>query len=188
MKDIVKLGSILLVFCLISATSLAFTNEITKPEIKKAREEANEKNIRSVFSDADEFVAHDKLAELKEEYPELQDLLVAKKGGDNVGYVARIKSTGFGGDVEIIVGFDMDKKITGLRIGKHQETPGLGDKATQEPFYSQYEGMDLNKKIVVDKLQKGDNQILAISAATITSTAVTTGVNNLGEIIKGLEE
>ncbi len=187
MKDIFRLGIILLIFCLISATSLAFTNEITKPEIQKSREEANEKNIRAVFSDADKFVEYEKLEELKTKYPQLQDLLVADKDGEKVGYVARIKSTGFGGDVEIIVGFDLEKKITGLRIGKHQETPGLGDKATQEPFYGQYEGMDLNRKIVVDKLQKGDNQILAISAATITSTAVTTGVNDLSEIIKGLE-
>ena len=62
-----------------------------------------------------------------------------------------------------MVGISKDGKITGVEIGNHSETPGLGSKATEPMFKNQY----------VDK----DNEISAMSGATITSNGVTSGVN-----------
>ena len=65
-----------------------------------------------------------------------------------------------------------------MRIGSHTETPGLGAKATDESFYSQYKSMSANQEIAVSKTEKSDTEIQAISGATITSVAVTKGVNS----------
>jgi electron transport complex protein RnfG len=77
-----------------------------------------------------------------------------------------------------MTGIDVEGKITGVRLGNHNETPGLGANATLPYFYEQYENKSIDKDIEVSKVEPTkDNQIQAISGATITSSAVTSGVN-----------
>lgn len=189
MKDIMKMGIILLLFCFISAFSLSLTNHFTSSAIELSRGGKDLENRKAVFPEADSFKAIEKslLEKIKASDKTIVEVFKALKGKDIIGYVAKSTPNAFGGPMEVVVGFKSDGKIVGVRIGKHAETPGLGDKATQEDFYSQYENMDLNKKITVDKIDKGDNQILAISAATITSQSVTDGVNSIGKILKEVE-
>lgn len=189
MKEMMKLGLVLLLFSAISAASLALTNQATLPSIEEARKEADLENMQQVFAEADDFEAFsdEDLAKLKEQAPILNQLFTAFKGGEKVGYVAKVIPNGFGGPLEIIVGFDGEGSITGLRVGKHSETPGLGDNATAPEFYNQFQGLTLSKEIGVNKVQAGDNEVQALSAATITSEAVTTGVNELGKLLGGLE-
>lgn len=77
-----------------------------------------------------------------------------------------------------MVGISKDGKITGVEIGNHSETPGLGSKATEPMFKNQYVDKDvLNSLLVVKGSTNNDNEISAISGATITSNGVTNGVN-----------
>ena len=77
-----------------------------------------------------------------------------------------------------MVGISKDSKITGVEIGNHSETPGLGSKATEPIFKNQYVDKDvLNSLLVVKGSTNNDNEISAISGATITSNGVTNGVN-----------
>ena len=74
-----------------------------------------------------------------------------------------------------IVGIGIDKHITGISIGKHNETAGLGANATKPSFKDKFRGK-LHPELV--KIPSNDNQeIVAITGATITSQAVTDGVN-----------
>ena len=189
MKEMVKLGIILLLFSAISAGCLALTNDLTAPAIASSRKEADLENMQQVFKDADEFVLveEDKLLELKSKTPELSELYEAERAGEKMGYVAKVATGGFGGTMEVIVGFDLDGAITGLRVGKHAETPGLGDNATSPDFYEQFTGLSLKQDIGVNKIQPGENEILAISAATITSDAVVSGVNGLSALLGDLD-
>ena len=189
MKEMMKLGLVLLLFSAISAGSLALTNQATLPAIEESRKAADLENMKQVFTEADDFVAieEDVFTKLKAQAPTLAQLFTAQKGGEKAGYVAKVVPGGFGGPLEIIVGFTKDGQVTGLRVGKHSETPGLGDNATSPEFYNQFEGLTLTKDIGVNKVQAGDNEIQAISAATITSKAVTAGVNELGKILGGLD-
>lgn len=191
MKEIIKLGLVLLLVCAIAATALAFTNEVTKDKIIQNAIEANRLARQEVFPNADdfkliasedeeaEFEAHANSASFLSENPEVKEVYEALSGDQVVGYVIKAEPNGYGGAVEVIVGFDIEGTLTGVRVGNHQETPGLGAKAKTEKFYLQYDGLTVASSIEVVKVDvaEGSNQIKAISGATITSAAVTQGVN-----------
>jgi len=175
MKEIINLGLKLLLISLIAALSLGYVNGITEDKIAEQRALANEKARKAVSPTADAFNAIDLSAIendlVVEGFEALEDDVV-------IGYVFKTLPKGYGGSLEVIVGITNSGTISGVRIGSHTETPGLGAKATDEAFYSQYENMNANQKIGVSKTQSSDSEIQAISGATITSDAVTKGVNS----------
>ena len=75
--------------------------------------------------------------------------------------------------------------FTGVRIGTHSETPGLGARAAEEKFYGQFTGKS-GTLSVIKTGEAGDSEINAITAATITSTAVTNAVNEALDCAAGL--
>ena len=79
--------------------------------------------------------------------------------------------TGFGGPIEVTVGVDTHGTVTGLSVGgsSFAETAGLGAKAKEPAFTDQFVGKTAPLTLKVD--------VDAISGATITSRAVTDGVN-----------
>ena len=102
----------------------------------------------------------------------------AMKGSEEIAYIVKTLSKGYAGDIEIISGINLDGTIAGATIGNMNETPGLGAKAKDEPFISQYTGKSIEQPLVVSKSSTGaENEIVAISGATITSDAVTVGIN-----------
>jgi len=183
MKEIMNLGLKLLLISLIAALSLGYVNDITKGKIAEQRAIANERARKEVSPDADSFKELD-ISEID------NDLVVegfeAVKDELRIGYVFKTLPKGYGGGLEVIVGISNNGIITGVRIGSHNETPGLGAKSTDESFYNQYENMKANQAIGVSKTQKSDSEIQAISGATITSKAVTIGVNSAIEAYNAL--
>jgi electron transport complex protein RnfG len=190
MKEIVKLGLILFIISSVAATLLAMTYDFTLEQILEQRGIADEIARKEVFPDADEFVAadEDQIANYQSKNPAIAEVYFAKAGGNTVGYVVKTKPSGFGGSVDVVTGFTTDGIITGLRVGNHQETPGLGANATLPEFFSQFKGLTILSPVVVNKTIPGENEILAISGATITSQAVTNGVNFINEIFSDLSE
>lgn len=181
MKEIIKLGLILFVISAIAAFALGMTNELTKGIIEENTIQANIEARKEVFADADDFILQeDDLAmSFYSENPQIVEVYKAISSSEHVGFVIKTAPNGYGGALEVIVGFDLDGTITGVRVGNHQETPGLGANATTEGFYLQYDGLTVNKFVDVTKVDVVDanNEIQSISGATITSVAVTDGVN-----------
>ena len=75
------------------------------------------------------------------------------------------------------VGIDSNGTITGLELLEISETAGLGMKAADKSFREQYIGIKSDKVEYVKGNASADNEIDAISSATITTKAVTDGVN-----------
>ena len=102
------------------------------------------------------------------------------EAGNAVGYVSVGTVTGFGGPVEVTVGMDGEGTLSGVRVGgsNFSETAGLGAKSKEPAFYEQFAG----KTYPVD-LSKNGGEIDAITAATITSSAVVRGVNETAKYI-----
>lgn len=173
MKEIMNLGFKLLLISLIAALSLGFVNEVTKDKIAEQRAIANENARMAVSPDADTF----EMVEIEATDTIVTEAFEAKKGDGTIGYVFKTMPKGYGGALEVIVGISSEGKISGVRIGSHNETPGLGAKAADEAFYSQYDDMAADQEIGVSKTEKTDVEVRAISGATITSSAVTQGVN-----------
>lgn len=184
MKEIIKLGFSLFLFCAVAALSLAFTNEMTKDTISAQREATELAAKQAVLMEADEFkkIEEENLKKIKESHPIIEDVSIGLKDGNNVGYVIKTSPVGYGGPITVITGINQDGIITGVRIAKHSESPGLGSKSTEEKFYLQYNDKTA-ETVSVNKESATETEIKAISAATITSVAVTSGVNESGKIL-----
>lgn len=183
MKEIMKTGIILLVLCLVATLALAVTNELTKAPIaaQRATKTAAARQEVLPLADPEGFVQLEeaKLNEVIAADSSVVDVYIGKSvDGEVIGYVITTNPKGFGGIVETFVGIDTKGVITGVRIGTHAETPGLGDVATQPEFYEQYNDMSVEHVIGVSKVSGSETEIQAISGATITSKAVTDGVNS----------
>ena len=173
MKDILKLGVTLFAICAVAALVLGVTNNITAPVIEERNIQASNEARKIVLSETDEFKELDGMNSdiVLEVYEGIKD-------GQVIGYTIKTSSKGYGGAIELMVGISKDGKITCVEIGNHSETPGLGSKATEPMFKNQYVDKDvLNSLLVVKGSTNNDNEISAISGATITSNGVTSGVN-----------
>ena len=180
-KFIAKLGLILFAICAICVFILALCNSLTVDTIAKINLEKAENARIQVLSEADSFE--------KADYQGESEIYIGKKGDDKVGYCVSAAPKGFGGAIEMMVGIDNDLSITGVTIVNMSETPGLGSKASNEDFIGQYSGMSA-KKGEVSVIKSGvpsDNEVVAISGATVTSKAVTDGVNAAIEAVKEME-
>ncbi len=176
--EIVKVGIILFVVTAVAAAILAGVNGFTAPVIAENKRLSQEAAMKAVLPDATEFV--------KEEYSEITDSMVSGiyKGSD-AGYVVNVNINGYGGTISLVVGIDNECKVTGVEVISQSETAGLGSNCTKEDFKAQFVGKTENIEVV--KNNASGNQIDAISSATITSKAVTRGVNTAIMAVKSLK-
>lgn len=178
---------VLLVVALVSVALLAVLNQVTMEPIAAAEAEARAAVYRSVYADATEFEEIESLSGDASSYaPQdativINTVLTAKNGsGEAVGYVVDATSkNGYGGDVQIAVGITNEGEITAFSVVSHSETPGLGARATESEFADQFSGLSALSPIAFSKTgaNRDNNEIDAISGATITTTAVTNAVN-----------
>ena len=167
MNSMVKIGGTLFGFSAIAALLLAGTNQVTSPVIEQLNIKASNEARIAVLPEAKDFKQVDKSAYASAGAKTAMEVYEGANGSDTVGYTIKTAPVGYGGPVEITIGISKDGKITGVNVGNNSETPGLGAKAADPAFYGQYK----------DKAAKPLEVIKAISGATITSKAVTSGVN-----------
>ncbi|MBE6991764.1 MAG: RnfABCDGE type electron transport complex subunit G [Ruminococcaceae bacterium] len=164
---VLKLGVILFLICAITAGLLGFVNSITEDRIAEITAEKTAKAMSTVLP-AD---AYDEV-----EYTGSDALVVtaykASTGGSPVGYVVEVTPSGFGGTIDMVVGVDMNGAVTGVDIIDMSETSGLGANASKASFREQYIGGTGNFAV-----SKDGGTIDALTGATVTSRAVTSGVN-----------
>lgn len=181
MNNIVKLGLNLFVICAVAALALGATNQITAPVIEERNIQANNESRQTVLPDAKEF----KLVS-NSEYENINGVVAEVYEGtdasDIIGYTVKVLPKGYGGEIELIVGISSEGKVTGINIGSMKETPGLGAKASEEGFKGQFTGKPVEELSLVKGSASSDKEIQAISGATITSNAVTKGVNTAIEL------
>ena len=191
MKTMLKEAGILFAITLIAGLLLGVVHEVTAEPIKKAEEEAKMKAWNEVFSDAASFdeneegfgVSSASLSEKVKEAGFKADIEAVVRALDNagntLGYVITVNDhEGYGGDIRFSMGIKSDGTLNGISILEISETAGLGMKA--DPVLTSQ-----LKNIKVDNISfvKGgggnpsQGTIDAISGATITTTAVTNGVN-----------
>jgi electron transport complex protein RnfG len=176
MRDIIKTTISLLVICFVTALLLAFVNSTTADKIvQRAKSDAEEKR-RQVMTEAKSF-EEIKDWQNRDESGLIREAYAAYDGQEIIGYVFSVVPKGYGGDINVTVGVKADKTISGVQIGDNKETPGLGSKANDESFKGQYIGKGIGKEIkVVKRAPSADDEIEAISGATISSRAVTNAV------------
>ena len=103
---------------------------------------------------------------------------------NDLGAAVESTTSGFGGDLKILVGFDAQGNILGYTLLEHAETPGLGAKA--DKWFQKGAKGDIIGKNPAEELvvSKDGGQVDAITASTITSRAFLLAVNNAYKAFK----
>lgn len=174
MRDYLQLGLKLLIIALVGGLALGATNAVTEGPI--AQQEIAEADAArfTVLPAAESF---EKLAfEPGGEYAGIDEVYAGTSGGKTAGYTVKLTVKGFGGDMALTVGVNTDASISGVKVGTHSETPGLGAKSQDESFTAQFNGKPAPLSVVKGKASAGSD-IAAITGATITTAAVTDGCN-----------
>ena len=175
-KDAIVISLKLFIITAIAALCLAFVNKVTTPIIQVNTLKAEEEALQKVLQDAYDFKVVDAPKSTVEGVT-VEKVNVGFAGDAAVGYVVTaVSSEGYGGDVKVMVGIDKDLKVTRIEILEHSETAGLGANAKKPKFAGQYEGKT-GEFAVVKGAAANENEISAISSATVTSKAVTKAVN-----------
>lgn len=184
MGNIIKPAASLVAICLVVGLCLAGVNEVSK-EIISERINKDAQNQRTeVLSGAENF---EKVLNWEKDNSTglISEVYVGKANGKTIGYVFKALPKGYGGKIGVTIGISIDAKVKGVKIGDNNETPGLGSKVAKTAFYKQYMDKNIEYKLeVVKKKPSGDNEIEGISGATISSKAVTAGVNAAAEMAK----
>ena len=183
-KDMFKLGLNLLIISAVAALLLALTNSVTASTIAQRNEQANAEARKLVLESAQDFEEVKDAKTDNSKGVKVSEIYEAKDAsGNTVGYTLKVLPSGYGGTIELMVGIDSaNGQVSGINIVSNSETAGLGAKATDPEFSDQYKGKPLEELSVLKNGTPGDTEIKAISGATITSTAVTNGVDAAIEV------
>lgn len=180
-RSIIKTGAILLAIGFICTLILSVCNYLTKDKIASLALETEQAAMREVLPEAKIFVKCS-----NSENGIVKDVYEGKDEDENiVGYCVKVNPVGYGGEISMVVGVDTDGVVTGVKITSMSETPGLGANAKNPAFTDAYKGKTSGIKVRKSGVP-ADDEISAISSATITSKAVTEGVNVAVETVNGL--
>ena len=184
MKD----ALILFAITLVAGACLGGVYEATKEPIAAANLAAKEAAYRTVLPDASSFESDDMTEVIASANGEISGLgygnvmvdeaAIALDGsGTPMGYVVTTTSKdGYGGAITVSVGITADGTVNGIAFLTLAETAGLGMNADTD-WKNQYAGKNVDAFAVTKNGAAADNEINAISGATITSNAVTGAVN-----------
>jgi len=172
-KETLSLILTLTVICLVAGLLLAFANDLTKERIAEALEKERTEAIMKALPPCDN-------------NPVEETKTVTENDKEWTFFIGRLKDTfsgvafetstskGFGGEIKLMVGVTAEDKINNIIILGHKETPGLGAKISSDEFRNGFSGKDIVKTNW--KVKKDGGDIDAITAATISSRAVTEAV------------
>ncbi len=160
---------VLFIICIVAAFLLAVTNNVTAPKIAQVEAENEAKTRQVVFAQAASFGEETTNADGIKLVPALDE------NGATIGYVVVTAEKGYGGDISVMTGVDLEGKVKGVSILSMSETAGLGANASKDSFLGQF--ADKIAGISVVKSAPAANEIKALTGATITSKAVTAAVN-----------
>lgn len=178
MKSMIKDTVIIFVITLIAGLLLGVVYEVTKEPI--AQQEARKKNeaCQEVFTDAVNFETMEVVPGEEGAAADVDAVYQAlAEDGTLMGYVLEITThEGYNGDIQFAIGIRLDGTINGISLLSISETPGLGMQA-QEVIKPQLAGKKAEQFETTKVGAVTENQIDAISGATITSDAIVGGVN-----------
>ena len=191
MKKSYAAWAVLLAITLIASLALALTNAVTKDTIAEQEKAKAEVVRQQLVAEAQSFTALE--APEAEGTPRILEIYEGLQGETAAGYVVTVLNKGFGGEIEVTAGFDTGAVLTGISVGgaNFSETAGLGAKSKDTAFTDQFKGKQTPLRVIKAGGTPADNTVDAITAATITSNAVTNAVNTAGEYIReklGLNE
>lgn len=185
-KQMIRDSLILFAITLIAGLLLGGVYAITKNPIAKTQEDKKNEAYQAVFTDAAEFTevtdaadAQQILADAGYTKDRIDEVKAAMDADGNIlGYVMTITSSeAYGGELQLAMGIRMDGTVNGISFLSLSETIGLGMEAKKPEFQEQFAGKQVEQFVYSKTGAAADNEIDALSGATITTNAVTNVVN-----------
>jgi len=173
-KEFIRLSGMLCLITLVAALLLAGVNELTKERISQAAQAASEQAMYKLIPEAESFRSV------------TENVYEGKKKNKVVGHCVKVYTPGFAGDIEMLVAISFEGELLGIDILQSQETAGLGAKAGDDKFKSQFKGKSTELTVSKTKTEK-ENEIQAITGATVTSRAVAEGVRMAVEVLQNIK-
>lgn len=189
-NKIIKDALALTLITLVAGVTLGGVYEITKDPIAKQEAQAKAEAYEQVFTDAAAFeevemddtliqTIRDQLDQEGYKAQSIEEVMRAEdQSGETLGYAFTVvTSEGYGGDIQFSMGVQNDGTLNGISILSIGETAGLGMNADTPAFKDQFVGKQVEKLQYTKNGATQDDEINAISGATVTTNAMTNGVN-----------
>lgn len=189
-NKIIKDALALTLITLVAGVALGGVYEITKDPIAKQEAQAKAEAYEQVFTDAAAVEAvemddtltktiRDQLDQEGYKAQSIEEVMRAEdQSGETLGYAFTVvTSEGYGGDIQFSMGVQNDGTLNGISILSIGETAGLGMNADTPAFKDQFVGKQVEKLQYTKNGATQDDEINAISGATVTTNAMTNGVN-----------
>lgn len=189
-NKIIKDALALTLITLVAGVALGGVYEITKDPIAKQEAQAKAEAYEQVFTDAAAFeevemddtliqTIRDQLDQEGYKAQSIEEVMRAEdQSGETLGYAFTVvTSEGYGGDIQFSMGVQNDGTLNGISILSIGETAGLGMNADTPTFKDQFVGKQVEKLQYTKNGATQDDEINAISGATVTTNAMTNGVN-----------
>lgn len=172
----------LLVICAVAGAVLAFVDGITSDRIAAQATIKLQQALRDVVPEADEFTdetgrllqAKSELSGGKPDFAIVDKMYIGRSGGEVMGVAFMCFPSGYGGPIDTVVGVSSDRKVSGVSVIKHNETPGLGANVANPGFQKRFVGIPVGTQV---RVKKDGGQVDAITGATVSSRAVANAVN-----------
>lgn len=189
-NKIIKDAMALTLITLVAGAALGAVRGITKEPIARQEALTKAEAYKEVFEEANDYSTVEMTDELAGQLRDsldsegyqaqsIDEIVEAVDGsGASLGYIITvISSEGYGGDIKFTMGVQSDGTMNGISILSISETAGLGMRANTDEFKSQFVGKNTDKLVYTKNGASADNEIDALSGATVTTNAMTNGVN-----------
>lgn len=180
----------LLMFTVVGTAALAFTFNITHDKIA-ASEEAEKLNLIKQIVPQEKFdnqIMQDTLSIAADPLLGNAQPTIAYRGRlqsqPSVLVLEAIAPDGYSGKIRFIMALQYDGTISGVRVVKHKETPGLGDyiDAAKSDWIKGFNGISLTNRTDKDwKVKKDGGQFDYMTGATISPRAMIKAVHKASQ-------
>lgn len=180
-SSIVKSGLTLAAIAAVCTSLVATTYHLTADRIAANDKALLEQSLQPALSDLfyDSGVSESRLALAPpHDLPGSDEALIYRVYANDEPVAALFVVTardGFSGPIRILLGVDLDGVVTGIRILKHRETPGLGDKivATRSDWVHQFPGRSIGDPVVTNwAIRRDGGSFDQLTGASVTPRAV----------------
>ncbi|MGB4275043.1 MAG: RnfABCDGE type electron transport complex subunit G, partial [Bacillota bacterium] len=192
MREVFRLGVVLLVICAVAAAVLAAVDGITSDRIAAQTAARVQQALKNVlpeadgFKDATEVLSQAKAeasAKGKQSFAIVDKMYAGYSQGEQKGFVFLCLPSGYGGVIETAVGISSDGNVKGVSIIRHSETPGLGSQITGSGFLERFLEISVGTDV---KVTQDGGGIDSVTGATVSSRAVANAVNQALEVFEAL--